>query len=281
MGLFAALLLSVVSTSLRGEASAKDGSRTVEETVVTHQGGGAGGLLPDEPAAIVRIICPSGGTVGTAFKHRSGHLLAANTSVRSCSQVMVSLPSGRSVDAQVVARDPQADLAMLLPTQPIPGHALDFSKQPDLSVGAPTGTVGFPAGYTGNSALLITGYIAGVSRLQIDNNRHVTKLILGGNYNSGLSGSPLLDKSGTVVGVLSGTLSPASENAFAALKALKEERGSNFLWEKPGGTKVPLSQAQVVAMVLEEILMQAHFILGLATSLQDLREFMAKNGVDL
>ena len=176
---------------------------------------------------------------------------------------------------------PRADLAMLLPTQPIPGRALEFSKQPDLSIGASTVTVGFPAGYTGNSALLIAGYVAGVSRMPIGSDRHVTKLIVGGNYNSGLSGSPLFDKSETVVGILSGTLSPASENAFAALKALKEERGSNFLWEKPGGTKVPLSQAQVVAMILEEVLLQAHFIVGLATSLQDLREFMAKNGVDL
>lgn len=271
----------MVSTSLCGEASARDVAHTVKETVATPQEAGAGGILPDDIAGIVRIICPSSGTVGTAFKHRSGHLLTANSSVRSCNQMVVALPSGRNVDAQVVARDPQADLAMLLPTQPIPGRALEFSKQPDLSIGASTVTVGFPAGYTGNSALLIAGYVAGVSRMPIGSDRHVTKLIVGGNYNSGLSGSPLFDKSETVVGILSGTLSPASENAFAALKALKEERGSNFLWEKPGGTKVPLSQAQVVAMVLEEVLLQAHFIVGLATSLQDLREFMAKNGVDL
>ena len=56
--LFATLFLSMVFTSLCGGASAKDVSRAVEETVVTHQEGGAGGHLPDEPAGIVRIICP-------------------------------------------------------------------------------------------------------------------------------------------------------------------------------------------------------------------------------
>lgn len=238
-----------------------------------------GEIQPDDIAGIVRITCPASGTPGTAFKHRSGRLLAASTSVRSCSQVVVSLPSGRSVDAQVVASDHQADLAMLLPKEPVPGRALELSKQTDLSVGTSTAALGFPAGYIGGPALMIIGSVAGVTRMQVDD-RQVTKLIVGGNYNTGLSGSPLFDKSGTVIGVLSGPLSPVSENALAALKVLKEERGTSFLWQQPGGTKVPLSQAQIVAIILEEILMQAHYPVGLATSLPDIRAFMTKNGVD-
>jgi hypothetical protein len=238
-------------------------------------------LQPDEIPSIVRISCPSSGTMGTAFKHRSGYLLAADSSVGSCKEVVVSLPSGRRVDAEVVARDRPADLAMLSPKQPVPGRVLEISTQPDLPMGASTATVGFPAGYIGNAALFSFGYVSGVFRQQVDADRHITKLIIGGDYNSGQAGSPLFDKSGAVVGILSGLLPPWSESTMSALKSLKDERGSTFILERPDGVRVPMSQGQVVAMILQEVVTVGHYVMGLATPLQELRVFMARNGVDL
>lgn len=209
--LFGVFVASTISASLCGNAAAQDAPRTIREPLAASQEGATVTLQPDEIPSIVRVSCPSSGTVGTAFKHRSGYLLAADSSLSSCREVVVSLPSGQRVDAEVVARDRPADLAMLFPKQPIPGRVLEISKQPDLSTGASTATVGYPAGYIGNAALFSFGYVSGVFRQQVDKDRHVTKLIIGGNYNSGLAGSPLFDKSGAVVGILSGMLPPWSE----------------------------------------------------------------------
>ncbi len=276
----AALLFSALSPTLLGNAAAQDAARATREHMAASQEGAAI-LQPDEMPGIVRIACPSSGTVGTAFKHRSGYLLAADSSVSSCKEVVVSLQSGQRVEAEVVARDRPADLAMLFPKQPIPGRALEFATQPDLPIGAPTATVGFPAGYIGNAALFGIGYVSGYFRQRVDANRQVTKLIVGGNYNSGLAGSPLFDRSGGVVGILSGLLPPWSEGTLSALKSLRDERGSAFFMEKPDGAKVPLSEGQVVAMILQEMMTLTHYVVALATPMQELRAFMAKNGVDL
>lgn len=275
-----ALLLLAVASWIH-DASAQSISHSREETVAAAPEELARGLLPDEVSPIVRIICQSSGTVGTAFKHRSGHFLAADSPIRACTEVLVSLPSGDKISAKVLARDRQLDLAMLLPKMPIPGRALEVAQPRELSVGTSVASLGYPAGYVGNLALLTVGYVSGIHRMQIDNDRTFTKLILGGNYNSGLSGSPLFDKNGHVVGILSGLLSPLSDRTVSALNALKAERGSTFIWENPDGVKVPLSQGQVVAMVLEEVLGQGHYLVGLATPLQHLKEFMAENGVEL
>lgn len=279
--LFAMLLLSFICAPSNRGASAQAIPRTGEEAVVAVQDGFGKGLFLDEVPSIVRITCQGSGTVGTAFKHRSGHLLASDSSIQGCNEVLVSLPSGNKVTAEVVARDRLMDLAMLLPKTPIPGRALEIAQLQEVPIGTSTAALGYPAGYLGNSALLSFGYVSGISRMQIDKDRTSTKFILGGNYNSGLSGSPLFDKNGQVIGILSGLLTPLSSGTVSALNALKEERGSTFIWEQPDGVKVPLSQGQVVAMVLEEVLMQGHYLVGLATPLQDLKEFMAKSGVEL
>lgn len=275
------LLLSMISASFCAGAAAQDASRVAREPMAAAQEGATITLRPDEVPSIVRIACPSSGTAGTAFKHRSGYLLAADSSVGPCKEVVVSLPSGQHVDADVVARDRPADLALLSPKQPIPGRVLEFSTQPDLPIGASTATVGFPAGYIGNAALFSFGYVSGVFRQQVDTDRQVTKLIIGGNYNSGLAGSPLFDKNGAVVGILSGLLPPWSESTLSALKSLKEERGSTFFLERPDGTRIAMSQGQVVAMILQEVMTLGHYVMGLATPLQELRAFMARNGVEL
>lgn len=251
-----------------------------EEPFDASMGGPIATLPDDEIPGIVRVECPLTATVGTAFKHRSGHLLTADTSVNFCEDVVLSLPSGRRVGARVVARDRAADLAMLFPKEPVPGRALEFAKSPALPVGTSTAAVGYPSGYIGQTALLSFGYIAGLYRHKIDKDRYVTKLIIGGNYNAGLAGSPLLDKGGAVLGILSGMPSPLSEAGMSALKALKEERGSDFTFDRPGGEKLPLSRGQVVAMVLEELVMQSHFIVGLAAPLPGVSIFLTNNGVD-
>jgi S1-C subfamily serine protease len=277
----AALLFSIASVlPFINAASAQNLPLVPNESAAAPPEEFANSLFLDGAPSIVRITCQTSGVVGTAFKHKSGHLLAANSSIRSCTDVMVGLPSGNEVVAEVVARDPQMDLAILMPKAPIPGRPLEIARLQDVPIGTATAAIGYPAAYIGNSAHLFLGYVSGVYRMQISPERSFTKLILGGNYNSGLAGSPLFDKDGNVIGILAGLLSPLSDGTVSALNALKAERGSSFIWQQPDGARIPLSHGQVVAMLLEEILMQGHYLVGLATPLQDLAEFLAGHGID-
>ena len=278
--LSATLLISVASVvSIKG-SSAQTRPLATDENVAAAPETLLEGRFPDGAPSIVRITCEASGIVGTAFKHRSGHLLASNGSIRSCTDVIVGLPSGAEIIAQVVARDPQMDLAILLPRAPIAGRPLELARLQDIPIGTATATIGYPAGPMGNSARLFLGYVSGIYRMQIESGRAFSKLILGGNYNSGLAGSPLFDKEGNVIGILAGTMSPLSDSTVSALNALKAEQGAAFLWQQPDGVKVALSHGQVVAMVLEEILMQGHYLVGLATPLQDLNEFLTRHGIE-
>lgn len=278
--LSAALLLSIASVLPTDGASAQTQPLATEENVAAAPEEFASGRFPDGAPSIVRITCPASGIVGTAFKHKSGHLLASNSSIRSCTDVIVGLPSGDEIIAEVVARDQQRDLAILLPKAPLAGRPLELSRLQNVPIGTATATIGYPAGHPGNSTRLFLGYVSGIYRMQVEPGRSFEKLVLGGNYNSGLAGSPLFDKSGNVIGILAGTMSPLSDGTVSALNALKAERGSTFIWQQPDGVRVALSHGQVVAMVLEEILMQGHYLVGLATPLHDLNEFLAGHGIE-
>lgn len=276
----ATFLLSIASVPSIDRASAQTPPFALDESVAAAPEEFTNERFPNVAPSIVRITCQASGIVGTAFKHKSGHLLASNSSIRSCTDVIVGLPSGDEITAEVVARDQQMDLAMLRPKAPLVGRPLELARPQEVPVGTATATIGYPAGHIGNSARLFLGYVSGIYRTQIASGRSFGKLILGGSYNSGLAGSPLFDKSGNVIGILAGTVSPLSDSTVSALNALKAERGSTFVWQQPDGVKVPLSHGQVVAMVLEEILMQGHYLVGLATPLQDLNEFLAEHGIE-
>ena len=276
----ATLLISIASVPSIDGSSAQTRSLATDESIAAAPEEFPTGRFPGGTPSIVRITCQASGIVGTAFKHKSGHLLASSSSIRSCTEVIVGLPSGDVIMAEVVARDQPTDLALLLPKAPVPGRPLELARLQDVPVGTATAAIGYPAGHIGNSAHIFLGYVSGIHRMQIEAGRSVKKLILGGNYNSGLAGSPLFDKDGNVIGILAGTVSPLSDSTVSALNALKAERGSTFIWQQPDGIKVPLSHGQVVAMVLEEILMQGHYLVGLATTLRDLSGFLSEHGIE-
>lgn len=276
----AALLVSIASVPPIGGSWAQTRSLAADESIAAAPEDFPTGRFPGGTPSIVRITCQASGIVGTAFKHKSGHLLASSNSIRGCTDVIVGLASGDTIMAEVVARDQQTDLALLLPKAPVPGRPLELARLQDVPVGTATAAIGYPAGHMGGSAHIFLGYVSGIHRIQIESGRSFKKLILGGNYNSGLAGSPLFDKDGNVIGILAGTVSPLSDSTVSALNALKAERGAAFIWQQPDGVKVPLSQGQVVAMVLEEILMQGHYLVGLATPLRDLSEFLAEHGIE-
>jgi S1-C subfamily serine protease len=274
------LLLAMMLACFGGTVCARDASPVGGAPLDVLESPKVSSAVVDPAQSIVRVVCRAGDLVGTAFKHRSGKFLATHHAVGACQDVVMVLPSGSVVDAKVMARDAYSDLALLEPSAAIPGPSLQLSLQATLQVGTPIASWGYPAGYDGTLALLSMGYVAGSQRVQVAPERAVEKLVISANYNAGLSGSPIMSSAGQVIGIVSGNLSPLSDAAMAALRALRAERGVTYVWQQPDGSKLNLSQGQVVGIVLEELRKQVHYVVGLATPLDEVREFLVRSGVE-
>ncbi len=232
------------------------------------------------PEGVVRFVCPATQIKATAFAHRSGRLVTTDSALGICQNVFVTLETDGPVRARVVARDPYSDLALLLPAQPLSVRPLALAARPDLVAGTTVRSWGFPVAYSGAAPLLNRGYISGSESLAVTKDREVTKVIVGGLALPGLTGSPLVDASGAVVGVISGRLSPLSDGARSALLALKRDASMTFVLERPDGLKETLSVGQIVALVLDEMQLRAQVLIGVATPLDELERFLKNNGID-
>ena len=103
-------------------------------------------------------------------------------------------------------------------------------------------------------------------------------MIIGGTYSPGLAGSPLIDASGAVTGVVSGRLSAISDVTATALQALKRNPAMSFVVERPDGVKETLFLGQMVAIIVEELQLQMQTLIGIP--LDELERFLAVNGVE-
>ena len=67
--------------------------------------------------AVIRLVCPAQGTVGTGFLHKSGNLITADHVVRGCPQSTMVMPNGTLSPVTVIASDQNNhDLALVKPT---------------------------------------------------------------------------------------------------------------------------------------------------------------------
>jgi TPR repeat protein len=145
---------------------------------------------------------PTLASSGTGFFiNREGNILTNHHVVDGCSAVRWGAPSKA---AQVIASDPQNDLAVLKTDYPV-GHVAAFSTR-DASLGQPVHAVGFPLRGTLASGLnATTGTISALAGLRDDSRFvQITAPVQPGN-----SGGPLLATNGAVLGIITSKLSPA------------------------------------------------------------------------
>lgn len=135
-----------------------------------------------------------------------GHIVTNNHVVDGADDVTVTFYDGTWATAEVVATDPQADLAVLKVTPPdsFPWRALSLASTDDLRVGHSVIAIGNPYGYAGT---MTTGIVSALGR------SFPTEELSGSSYtlpdiiqtdaaiNPGNSGGPLLNLNGEVVGV--------------------------------------------------------------------------------
>jgi S1-C subfamily serine protease len=152
---------------------------------------GGGGESPQQGQATGSgIVIDSNGTILTNW-----HV------VENAIKVTVSLEKGKSVEAQVVGKDPSNDLAVLrIHPDGLTLHPLPLGSSSSVQVGDPVLAIGNPFDL---QRTLTTGVVSALQRtLKAPNGFTITNVIqTDAPINPGNSGGPLLDGQGRVIGI--------------------------------------------------------------------------------
>lgn len=155
-----------------------------------------------------------GGGSGTGFVwDAAGHVVTNNHVIANADRIRVRLSGGEIVDADVVGRAPDNDLAVLrLGRLRNPPPPLAIGTSSDLKVGQSVFAIGNPFGL---DQTLTTGIVSAVQRqLPTDGGGELTDVIqTDAAINPGNSGGPLLDSSGRLIGVNTAIFSPSGASA--------------------------------------------------------------------
>jgi hypothetical protein len=234
---------------------------------------GRGGWGAKESVFRVRcsITTPAGPSevdLGTAFGHKSGNVLSANHVVEPCLKKNGSLKlaaSDRSISsAEVLISDAALDLALLKPDTGFVKNPLAIASGDKFTMGAQVTSWGFPAGYSGDVALLTVGYLAGV--VSDPGNPSIRRWVVNAAINSGNSGGPLLETdTPSIIGVVIQKLSPLTPGVRSQLMALSES-GS--------------SEVKVLAQAVFDIAQRSQLVIGHSVIISDLRDFLQRGGIE-
>ena len=226
--------------------------------------------------SVVSIAANSknGGATGSGFVIDStGYILTNNHviagSVESGGDISVSLNDGSEYSAKVVGRDSSYDLAVLK----ISGatlKALQFGDSDKVAVGDSVIAIGSPLGLTGTVTLGIISakdraVTAGESR---EDNSFINALQTDAAINPGNSGGPLVDATGSVIGV---------NSAIASLGySARSQTGSIGL-----GFAIPINQARKTAEQLIKNGKATYPVIGVSVEMNYRGEgaLIAKTGV--
>jgi putative serine protease PepD len=131
----------------------------------------------------------------------NGTILTNYHVVENAIKVRVSFEKGKTIDAQVVGKDPSNDLAVLhISPEGVPLHPIPLGDSSAVQVGDPVIAIGNPFN---QERTLTTGVISALQREIEAPNGFAIKNVLQTDapINPGNSGGPLLDSSGRVIGI--------------------------------------------------------------------------------
>jgi serine protease Do len=125
-------------------------------------------------------------------------LILTNNHVAASGRLRAALPDGQELPAQILAQDPEIDLALLrLEAEDLPAALVADSR--DLKVGQYVLAVGHPWGQRG---VVTAGLISGLSTAQTHGRRGAVDIIRSDvRLAPGNSGGPLVNAAGAVVGI--------------------------------------------------------------------------------
>ena len=229
LGAVLALALALVLGVRQGPAplSREELDRRVEEQVTgalrDHE------QAPPEVAVAYRTVRPSlvelTAEVGTGGSSRrtgagvvvssAGSVLTALHVVEGASSIEARFADGTRARAEVVARRPQHDIAVLAVDQ-LPEVVVPAVLGAAAEVGHPVVAVGHPFGLTGT---VTAGVVSALDRsLRLDHGARLSGLIqFDAAVNPGSSGGPLVNGAGQVVGIVTGLANPSQQSYFVGI----------------------------------------------------------------
>jgi S1-C subfamily serine protease len=185
------------------------GDANVVNQIYRHDGQGVAFIEADQPAQAPSPFDPfgqpqGGGTAtGSGFViDADGHVLTNNHVVSGATRIQVKLGSSDATHtARVVGTDPATDLALLKVDTPADQlHPLPLGHSSQLQVGDPVVAIGNPFGL---DRTVTSGIVSALQRqIQAPNGFSISNVIqTDAAINPGNSGGPLIDASGSVVGI--------------------------------------------------------------------------------
>jgi S1-C subfamily serine protease len=143
-----------------------------------------------------------GQATGSGFViNRDGTILTNAHVIQGAVKITVQLGDNKAVDAKVIGKDPNSDLALLkIPTDGLTLTALPLGDSKNIQVGDPTIAIGNPFGL---DRTLTTGVVSALQRqIRAPNGFSIDNVIqTDAPINPGNSGGPLLDAFGRVIGI--------------------------------------------------------------------------------
>ena len=152
------------------------------------------------------------------FISQMGDILTSLHVVAGASEIQLSFADGTQSGAQIVAEQPQNDIAVLRALQP-PAQVIPaiLGNPRAAHVGDEAFAVGNPFGlYSSMSAGVISGFDRSFEVEGGDQTLHGL-IQFDAAVNPGNSGGPLLNRNGQVIGIVSGILNPVEQEVFIGI----------------------------------------------------------------
>ena len=235
--------------------------------------------------SVYLLVCSKIEKKGTAFLLTTGIMVTDNHVVEGClaQDLVATSSSGEAVTFSKMVTDSARDLALLKPAKHING-GLALGDDKLLKVGESVTTWGFPLIYNGPAPLLSVGYLSGFEAVQ-EGRRTVKHLVVNGAFNPGNSGGPLLlSGHNEVVGIVVWRmliLAPWTQTLITGLQNSNSSISSGVTMTTSDGTSRGLGQHEVTAKVLQEFYNTVQVMIGEATSVSELKEFLKAHGSEL
>ena len=150
--------------------------------------------------------------------NESGDILTAYHVVFDASDIQVIFADGSEAAAEIIATEPENDIAVLHPQQS-PGLIVPavLGNLSGVRIGDETYAVGNPLGLSGSlSAGIISGFDRSVP-VNEDGQRLEGLIQFDAAVNPGNSGGPLLNRQGQVIGIVTALANPENDNSFSGI----------------------------------------------------------------
>ena len=124
-------------------------------------------------------------------------------------------------------------------------------------------------------------FLSGQQQFSMPDGKHLTREIVNAAFNGGNSGGPLLNiETHEVLGVVVSKLAPLPPNTESAIAALHANgNGVQYTKRNGDGSTENVSEAQLLAEVIDYLRSQVQLVIGYATTSKDLRKYLQSQGL--